>query len=934
MIFRALSSSSDRTRLSLATTALIFWSLVMIWLCWWSGIRHDYRVFYLDQWRLLLDGADPWKFRYIAYGPLHVMLGLLLPWGDLAPKFFMLGVLLASNAALVLDLMRERGWTPIQAIYLLAIPTNILVIGVCGTYGLNDTLVAALVVAAVILRHRGHLAAAGLLIGLAALTKYYPLLLLPFFALDGRRLNWPVIASGIAVFCVGLAAAVAIWGPGPLEAMLQEAGRDEPKTLSILAAVLKSPFGNEPIVHFLIRYNSYFVISSVTAAFLFAWVARANWLQGAVLGYLCLLTTYKIGHQQYYLPWLFLVASLPLLRSRSADRMAFILLPLILFLSLFHFGYEFGSDEYRDQLGWVRSYVGYLAFPLGLVSIVACAVNIWTGRQSSAMLQLNRFQEGRGSTEIKLSTLLFQPIGALLDRTGIGRRTPLWLLASALFAAQFVQLTYWVAQAADSQPIQAAVDNDAGNAINVAARSRWYNDNQYPAYGPFYFRLANTLATVLTPMSEPGGMAAIDAQSKAVSFALLVISECALFGIAFVLSLTLIGAFNWLTLLVAPLFVWALLFSSTWRDLLLQAHPDYLLSFFVAAAAACTYRLWLAPEDRNLARITAWLWGLALAVKMSAALFMPFLLASLLYPGFRVRFPRLLTFVCHVALAYFVVGLPQSLNVLLTIKFLLYQSQYSSAPSWASVADWLSVWRSQGIVPLSMTAVLLTAVMWNSGRGTIRGQVLVKSLILCLGPLVLLVLQDILAANPHDYYIMPVVAAQLALLIQIARMLRRPVISDWTGAAVITLSLIFFLGFGLVPAGMNKSLAERLQCRPEAHAMYGQMMIYNGKGLDIFADPYVPLPPQPNRIRSSWQANKNYVLENRFQILALRGSYYERFFIADMAAYVSIDVPSPKASRDFYALFRNADFVNDSQIGSWRRVYRDACTGEIWQKVE
>ncbi len=931
MTSHALSASNDRVTRGLSRAVLILWSLVMLWLCWRYGIQHDYRDRYLSQWQLLLDGADPWKFRYIAYGPFHVVIGFLLPWGNLAPKFFMVGALLMANAALVLELIRERGRNPIQAIYLLAVPTNILVVGVGATYGLNDTFVAALLVVAVLLRHRGHLGTAGLFIGLAALTTYYPLLLLPFFALDGRRLNWSVIESGIAVFCIGLAAAVAIWGQGPIEAILHESSR-EPKTLSILAATLQSPFGDERIVRFLIQYNNYLVVSAVAATLMFAWWARVNWLEGAVLGYLVLLTTYKIGHQQYYLPWLFMIAGLPLVNRQSADRMAIILLPPILMLSLYHFGYEFGSDGYHDELSWVRSYGGFIAFPVGVASITACVINIWMHRHIPETPKPESFYQRSSNLQLKAS--LFRPIGEILEHAGIRQRTPLWALALALFGAQFIQLTYWVAQVADSQPIQSAVDNDAGNAINVAARSRWYNDNHYAPYGPLYFRLANTLAAVLTPMSEPGGLVAVDAQGKAVSFALLAISECALFGLALVLSLALTGSFTWMTVLIAPLFVWALLFSGTWQNILLQAHPDYLLSLFAAAAAASTHRLWLAPEDRNLFRITAWLWGLAIAVKMSAALFLPFLLGSLLYPNFRAGWRRIPAFVGHMAVAYFAVGFPQSLNVPVTILFLLYQSQYSTLPSWTSVTEWLTVWRDQGLVPFSVTAALLGAILWNSRRGPARAQVLVKSVILGLGPLTLLFLQAILSANPHDYYVMPVLAAQLALLIQNVKMLRHPTISDWTGAAVITLSLIFFSAFGLVPAGMNATLTERLKCRPEARAMYVQVMHYSEKGLNIFADPYVPTPPKSNRIRSSWQANKNYIMENRFQILALRANYYERFFNTEMDAYVNIDVPDPGASRDFYALFRNADFVHDGQLGSWQRVYRDACTGEIWQKVE
>jgi hypothetical protein len=67
---------------------------------------------------------------------------------------------------------------------------------------------------------------------------------------------------------------------------------------------------------------------------------------------------------------LFIVASLPLLGQRSADAMAIILMPAILLLSLYQFGYQFGSDAYNEELGWIRSYGGFIAFPVAIASIV------------------------------------------------------------------------------------------------------------------------------------------------------------------------------------------------------------------------------------------------------------------------------------------------------------------------------------------------------------------------------------------------------------------------------------------------------------------------------------------------------------------------------------------------------------------------------------
>jgi hypothetical protein len=364
-------------QVGVAKSGLVVWSLVMLWLCWWSGIQHDYE-WYLVQWRNLLEGSDPWGSGN-AYGPLYTAIGFLLPLGPLAPKFLMVGALLAANALLVVELLHERSIRAIQIIYLLAIPTNVLVVGVGIIYGLNDAFVAALLVTAVLLRHRGKFLACGVLIGFSALTKYYPLLLLPLFALDQGKLRWSVVIGGVIIFFSGLIAAVPIWGLGPLKAIYFGSIRS-PTLLSAIKG-LQSVFGDEGSVGWLIRYNTCLVVAGVMAALLFSWKARLNWLEGVVIGYLVMLTLYKVGHPQFYLPWLFLVASLPLVGKQSADRMAIILLPVVLLLSLHQIVYQFGSDSDNLEL---QPYLGFIAFVVSTVSIVVCVVDLWMLRHASS----------------------------------------------------------------------------------------------------------------------------------------------------------------------------------------------------------------------------------------------------------------------------------------------------------------------------------------------------------------------------------------------------------------------------------------------------------------------------------------------------------------------------------------------------------------------
>ena len=368
-------------QVSVAKFGLVVWSLMILWLCWWSGIQHDY-VWYLKQWQNLLQGNDPWGAGTgNAYGPLHTAIGFLLPLGPLAPKFLMVGALLGANALLVVELLHERSMKPIQIIYLLAIPTNMLVVGAGVIYGLNDAFVAALLVTAALLRHQGRFLACGVFVGFAALTKYYPLLLLPLFALDDGRPRWSVVAGGVTIFFSGLITAVAIWGVGPLKA-IHSASLRGPTLLSAIKA-LQSVFGDEGAVGWLIRYNSCLMVLGVMATLFFSWKVRLNWLEGVVIGYLVMLTLYKVGHPQFYLPWLFMVASLPLIGKQSADRIAIILLPGVLLLSLHQIIYQLGSDSYNLEL---ERYVGFIAFLVSTVSIAVCAVDLRLHRHGSGQL--------------------------------------------------------------------------------------------------------------------------------------------------------------------------------------------------------------------------------------------------------------------------------------------------------------------------------------------------------------------------------------------------------------------------------------------------------------------------------------------------------------------------------------------------------------------
>jgi hypothetical protein len=363
-------------RAKVALVAIAIWSILMIWFSIRSGPQHDYKS-YLAEWKLILAGADPWSTDN-AYGPLHNLLAYLLPLGQLAPKILIVAALIAANALLVRELVRTDATASDSIVYFFSVPANVLIISMAFAYGLNDALVAAFVVCAIIARCRGHLAVAGCILGFAILLKYYPIFLVPLFALDNGRFRFRLILGAVTVTSVGLAATIFVWGDAFLAAPFMGVERG-PKILSVLSALQGHPYliGGPDVLAFLIRTNAVFVAAVGALVVLVAWKLRLHWLEASVLGLLLVLLTYKVGHQQFYIPWLFLVAALPLAPTSSARRLAWLCLPFVVFLSVFQWGYAYGSDGYNEILGAVRRNIGFFALPFGIATVAAY---FWTCR--------------------------------------------------------------------------------------------------------------------------------------------------------------------------------------------------------------------------------------------------------------------------------------------------------------------------------------------------------------------------------------------------------------------------------------------------------------------------------------------------------------------------------------------------------------------------
>ena len=334
-----------------------------------GGVRHDY-IYYLEQWQLVLDHLDPWSTNN-AYGPLHNAFALLLPLHPLAPKILTSAGLLLANGLLVLAL-RDRPWAEWRTVYLFAFAANALPILSVYWLGNNDGVVAALVIGAVLARHRRRMLLAGLLLGLATLDKYYPALLIPFFALDDRRLDTRLIIAALATTIAGIGVAIVLWGDDYIEAVRFGVSRDA-TILSIVRpiALIGRQLGISDVSDLLVKFNSPLVVLVWLGSLALAWRRRDHWLVAGTWAFFAVLLTYKVGHQQFWVTWLALVACLPLVGSIDADRLGRISLPYATFLSLFQLGFVFIEPVYfRGPNEWVKDYVGIPSFILGMILLV------------------------------------------------------------------------------------------------------------------------------------------------------------------------------------------------------------------------------------------------------------------------------------------------------------------------------------------------------------------------------------------------------------------------------------------------------------------------------------------------------------------------------------------------------------------------------------
>jgi hypothetical protein len=363
---------------SLVFLTFTAWALLAIWITLHSGIRHDY-FWYLHRWQADLAGNNPWNLedaipgnvRINPYGPVHVLIGKLSLYSSIAPKLFMV-VLFLSSILVFLLVFRSKLATKFGMTYLIFyLFLNFLIFNVVAVYGLNDSAVSAIVMLSLIARYKNLSKTCGILLGIATLIKFYPIVILVLMALGKDKFNFRVLLSGLITIFLGLSLSVYIWGVAMFYSIAYSAVRD-PGLLSIFASFDALIFHFELdatssiLMSTLIEFYNFLVqINLIIVALVFLLVvavliaSELDWIQATSLGFVLFLASYKVGHPQFYISWIIVMLGLLVENSTKSRLIIKAFAPYCVFLSVYQLGF-FLSNGYSGSLSFYFEYIGFV----------------------------------------------------------------------------------------------------------------------------------------------------------------------------------------------------------------------------------------------------------------------------------------------------------------------------------------------------------------------------------------------------------------------------------------------------------------------------------------------------------------------------------------------------------------------------------------------
>lgn len=533
-------------------------------------------------------------------------------------------------------------------------------------------------------------------------------------------------------------------------------------------------------------------------------------------------------------------------------------------------------------------------------------------------------------------------------------------LAFLLAVGQISHLHHIVVRDSSHWGVIVAEDTDSAHGIEVLEHTKLLNDNGWYSYGPLYYRIAYVLKH-LDPITYTEKYEKLRSlKERSWHLALLQTSFLALIALILVF-VGLVGGSLFERALSICVFLAILFLNRSWPEFVFRAKPELVHTLFVALGTVMTVRT-LQNDPQILIKssrkwpTSLWLaclfWGLALASKHLALIFMPGLLLLWIPPLNKESLKSAAKFFLAIFGFYLLTAYPNSLKLGIHFKK-LSTGDIAATHRMGDFTSFLMYLKGTlptfYLLPLALVSLYVLFISFSPTAAQSRAprtQNQFKSWRYILIPLFpFLYLGSRIFLVPTNQYHLPIMASSIILVLIVAR----PAIQEWAGKRRNKAPLLFPLGSaailillaGLrpVPKAIAKLYTHRSACRDEIETVIDKINRAVKSDKRVAMDGYVPFSTDVTQ----GEYGKNGKSGQRWGItiqnledtdyFVTKKSFYSRFIDPTMHDYVMIDHKENwKELRSFYATLNEGKDFKDLSGKTWSRTYQDKCDYEVWER--
>ncbi len=540
-----------------------------------------------------------------------------------------------------------------------------------------------------------------------------------------------------------------------------------------------------------------------------------------------------------------------------------------------------------------------------------------------------------------------------------GKGFLLFTAVSALLI-QFSTYSAVLFNTSEVRPIVATVDDDTQEAIRLAEKTFLFNDNGARAYGPTYYRgVSVTRFFGANPFYE-FSLSPSEQRERSSHFSLMTLNLLSIFAYCFLLA-SLVHSALYVRLGLTVGLVHLFLQNELRATLTFMGKPDHLLVLFISLAFLQSWK-WLQDfESKNRILKVAAAWALAATTKLSVLFFAPGFIAFWLgRKWLSVRW-TFMSFVKWIVIFYFLIGFPQTLDVPGYLSYLIHQNSYTSLVTWEFFTGrWLALFSEdlKRVFPFLLVLVPVFHPRWsrstsNAGYAPLANYF--RLILFCLLGFIFITHKKTTA--PFEWYTFPLTNILLMTFVLSYQRILDPVIrfivdgiTRWGKGdrypkltALTSVPVRYFVVLALMPSlsggysDVFYSEFKKFQsCRPEARAFKKQVDARAATGAMILADSTAPYDHQyhDKNIHMTYEMKTSDLQKFQPKFLALKKSYYSIYLPrAEGGQEVPVThITNMEDTRNFYRTFFNKTKGTDVFGQSWKLVYTDACTFELWER--